>query len=425
METEVKIHSVSEINRSIKNLIAERKEFKGIWVQGEISNYSSSGNGHIYFSLKDHSSIIRCTFFAGVNQSYRGKKLQNGLEIQIYGSVTVYEPQGSYSINVLRVQELGQGDLLKEKEMLRRKLHDEGLFDALRKKQFPLAPKVIGVATSFHGAALEDIIKTVRNRNERINILIAPCLVQGEAAPRSIIGAIRELCNPKWKVDVIIAGRGGGSAEDLMAFDQEAVVRTFADCPLPIVSAVGHEVDNALTDFAADHYAATPTAAAEFVTPDLEAELDSLNALGNRLNQALGFKLKSSKERFQMVKEKYVFEDPMQILFDRYQRVDDLIRNLQLLGNNFLSKKQSLFSKFDNLSLIFKAQMEKHKRKYEILGERIENFSPLGTLKRGFSVVRDSSNKVIQSNSQVKIGDNLEIILDEGRLQVEVRGKTK
>ncbi len=419
-----KIFTVSEINQTIKHFLQSQRELQHISVKGEISNYSRSGTGHIYFSLKDNFSIIRCTFFLSA-QKNNYVSLKDGLEVIVSGNLNVYEPNGTYSINVLHVETKGKGELLQEKELLRKKLFKEGLFDPSKKKPLPKIPLTIGIATALGGAAVYDMIKIIRSRNEKVNILIAPCLVQGEDAPASIIGAIRELNNPKWKVDVIIAGRGGGSEEDLQAFDNEEVVRAFFDSRLPIVSAVGHEIDNVLSDLAADVSAPTPTAAAEMVTPNLNAELEYLDGIENRIFQAYFSHVKSSKEKYKSLISRYVFQDEKQFLYDKFQKLDELVKNLHLIGKNYLAKKQTQITKFEKLPVLMKGQMEKYKHLYKITKERLENFSPLGTLKRGYAVVRNLQKDVIHSINQIEIGENLEVILNKGKLLVEVKGKSK
>ncbi len=416
-----KVFTVSEINKTIKEILHDYKGLKNISIKGELSNISRSGNGHVYFNLKDSSSVIKCAFFSFNYQKQTAKvSLKDGMEILVSGSLNVYEPGGYYSINVTRVEELGQGDIFYKIEQLKKSLEAKGIFNESRKRQIPKYPKRLGIATALSGAAVEDIIRIAKERYENINILIAPCVVQGETAPMSIVSAIQELNKPEWEVDVIIAGRGGGSIEDLMAFNDERVVMAFYNSRVPIISAVGHQIDSVLSDYSADFTAPTPTAAAEYAVPDLLENLDYLNDLGNRLNQSLLNKLTNQKERFRLISGKNIFLDPRFMLIDRSRKLDDILDKIQLLGKNFLTKKKSELQRFDKLQLIMKSQLDNHTKKFAILNERIENFSPLGTLKRGYSVVRNKQKKVITSKSDVKKGETLEIILDKGNIQVEV-----
>lgn len=420
-EIEKKPFTVTEINRSIKNILSNQDNLKNIWVKGEISNYSRSSSGHIYFSLKDPISVIRCTYFSYSNKYYIGKPLKDGREIQVFGSISVYEQGGSYSINVNKIEELGRGDILYQIEQLKEKLSLLGIFNKEHKKAIPQLPKTLGVATSPNGAAIEDIIRIAQSRYPNINILIAPCSVQGEESPDSIVSAINELNNPIWNVDVIIAGRGGGSFEDLMAFNDEKVIMAYYNSRVPIVSAVGHQIDSVLSDFAADHFSPTPTAAAEEVAPDIREYELFLEDTKDRLEQALTYKLKIALDRFHLISTKRVFQEPMLMLTDRYQRTDEVIGRIFLLGKNLLSAKTQNLQKFEKLDFLIKDIIQITKNKFNVTSERLENFSPLLTLKRGYSVVRDSNKNVITSQTQVKINQELEIILSEGKLVVDVK----
>ncbi|MDX1957661.1 MAG: exodeoxyribonuclease VII large subunit [Leptospiraceae bacterium] len=413
--------TVSELNKSIKSILGERKELKNIWVKGEILNYSQSGTGHIYFNLKDSTSTIRCAFFSFQAQNYRGKKLKDGLEIKALGSISVYEPGGYYSFSVNKIEELGTGDLLYQIEQLKQKLNEKGIFDSAHKKLIPKFPKTLGIATAIGGAAVEDIIRIAKERYPNINILIAPCLVQGDEAPKSIANAIKALNDEKWQVDVIIAGRGGGSFEDLMAFNTEEVVMAFFNSRIPIVSAVGHQVDNVLTDLVADASSPTPTAAAELVVFDYDELIYYLDEMETRFNLALGNKLDLEKERLFRLTSKLVFTEPMTLIVDRIQKTDEILTKIFLLGKNHLVKSSSTLQKFQSLELLIQKNLEIYKKKFELSISRVENFSPLETLKRGYSVLRDGKKKVISKIKDVKLNDQFEVILSQGRLEVEVK----
>jgi exodeoxyribonuclease VII large subunit len=415
--------TVSEINKILKNQILSITELQKFRVLGEISNLSHAGNSHTYFKLKDKSSILNCAFFAGQKRNYRGKPLENGMQIEISGSINFYEP-GSYpSVTVYSIEEMGKGDILYQIELLKQKLNQMGIFDESRKRPIPRFPRTIGIATALNGAAVQDIIKVVRTVSRNVNILLAPCLVQGDMAASSIISAIQSLNNPIYNVDVIIAGRGGGSSEDLMAFNQEDVVMAFYHSRVPIISAVGHEIDTVLSDYAADDSAPTPSIAAETVVSSLLNIHLNLTDLEERLINSLKIKIRTERDKFIKVANSRIFKEPDQILFDRYQIVDDILKNILLLGKNTITKKISGLQKYDNISIYIKSYIESTKSKFLIIQERIDNFSPLGTLKRGYSVVRNKNKNVIKSIHQVKVGDELEIILDEGKIKAEVKGK--
>lgn len=421
---ETKTYSVSEINSIVKQLLTGPDILRNIWIQGEISNYSKSHQGHIYFNLKDAKSLIACTFFSYSNGRYKGKPLENGMEIKAFGAVSVYEPRGQYNLNISKVEELGQGDLLAQIEELKRKLAAQGVFDPERKRKLPAFPWRIGVATSPTGAAIEDIIRISKQRFPNIDILISPCLVQGDGAPESIISAIKQLNDPKWDVDLIIAGRGGGSTEDLMAFNDEKVVLAFAQSRVPIISAVGHQIDSVLSDLAADCFAPTPTAAAEMAVPEMELVESGLAEFEVRLKTALKNQAGNLKEKLRILTNKKAFLDPRSMLNDRILQLDEINSRIHLLGKNYLMSAQNKFSPVSNgLITSFKSQLERKKKEFQLLSGKLEGFSPLGTLKRGYSVVRKKGKKVVTSPTQLEKEEELEVILAEGRIRVSYQGE--
>ncbi|MBM9498872.1 exodeoxyribonuclease VII large subunit [Leptospira sp. 201903071] len=415
--------SVTEVTRILKNLITGSKDLKNIWVRGEISNYSKANSGHIYFSLKDATSLVRCTFFNYSNKNYSGKPLSDGKEIQVYGTITLYEAGGSYNLNVSRVEELGQGDILLQIEKLKQKLSAEGIFDPEKKRRIPAFPKTLGIATSPSGAAIEDIIKVARSRFPGINILIAPCVVQGEDAPNSIVGAIEELNRPEWNVDVIIAGRGGGSFEDLMAFNDEKVVRAYANSRVPIISAVGHQTDVLLSDFAADFATPTPTAAAEHAVPKEEDILQFLSQLEGRLKTSLNARVSSSKDRLRLLSGKYIFKEPMQLLNARSQRVDEIGIRLQKAVQNKLDLAKVRIERYTNLTPRIQNILSHKRQRAEFLTSKVEDLSPASTMKRGYSIVRNTKGKIISSPEQTKPEEELQVLLAGGTMQVIRKGK--
>ncbi|PJZ26010.1 exodeoxyribonuclease VII large subunit [Leptospira hartskeerlii] len=421
---ETKTYSVSEINSIVKQLLTGPDILRNIWIQGEISNYSKSHQGHIYFNLKDPKSLIACTFFSYSNGRYKGKPLENGMEIKAFGAISVYEPRGQYNLNISKIEELGQGDLLLQIEELKRKLAAQGIFDPERKRKLPAFPWRIGVATSPTGAAIEDIIRISKQRFPNIDILISPCLVQGDGAPESIISAIKQLNDPKWDVDLIIAGRGGGSTEDLMAFNDEKVVLAFAESRVPIISAVGHQIDSVLSDLAADHFAPTPTAAAEMAVPEMELVESGLAEFEVRLKIALKNQAGNLKEKLRILTNKKAFLDPRSMLNDRILQLDEINSRINLLGKNYLMSAQNKFSPVSTgLLTSFKSHLERKKKEFQLLSGKLEGFSPLGTLKRGYSVVRKKGKKVVTSPTQLEKEEELEVILAEGRIRVSYQGE--
>jgi exodeoxyribonuclease VII large subunit len=414
--------SVSEVNRRIKAKLQDAPEFKNFWVRGEISNYSqTNSSGHMYFSLKDTSSVIKCAFFSYQAKNYKGTPLRNGMEILVYGSVSVYEPGGYYSITVQKIEELGEGDILLRIEKLKQTLAEKGIFDASHKRPLPKFPKRLGIVTSPKGAAVEDIIRIATDLNPSIQILVSPCLVQGDGAENSIIEAIKEINDPKWEVDVIIAGRGGGSFEDLMAFNQESVVMAYYQSRLPIISAVGHEIDRVLTDLAADATTPTPTAAAKLAIPNVSDTLIRLDEMEDRLRSALTGVIRIGKEKWTGVTNRVVFQNPKSILEPRQNHFDEIITKISLLGKNYLVKKQSEFQKFEVFHQNWKSYLERVHNKFRLAEQRLDHFSPLGTLKRGYSVLRNTNKQVISSVKQIQKNETLEVFLFDGKLQVEVK----
>ncbi|MCW7492030.1 exodeoxyribonuclease VII large subunit [Leptospira sp. 2 VSF19] len=416
--------SVSEVNRLIKTKLQDSSEFKNIWVRGEISNHSqTNSSGHIYFSLKDTTSVIKCAFFSFQAKNYKGTPLRNGMEILVYGSISVYEPGGYYSLTVQKIEEIGEGDILLKIEKLKKALLEKGIFDATHKRPLPKFPKRLGIVTSPKGAAVEDIIRIATDLNPSIQILISPCLVQGDGAEASIIEAIREINDPKWEVDVIIAGRGGGSFEDLMAFNQESVVMAYYNSRIPIISAVGHEIDRVLTDLAADATTPTPTAAAKLAIPNVSDTLIRLDEMEERLKSALTNVIRVGKEKWMGVSTRPVFQNPKTLLETRSTHLDELMTKISLLGKNYLVRKQSEFQRFDHLSQNWKSYLERIRNKFTLAEQRLDHFSPLGTLKRGYSVVRNQNKQVISSIHNVSKNESLEVFLSDGKLLVEVKDK--
>ncbi|TGN08438.1 exodeoxyribonuclease VII large subunit [Leptospira ilyithenensis] len=418
--------SVSDVNRLIKTTLQDTDGLKNIWVKGEISNFSqTASSGHMYFSLKDQASVIKCAFFSFQAKNYKGRPLKNGMEVNLFGSISVYEPGGYYSISVQKIEELGQGDILLQIERLKASLLEKGIFDPTRKKPLPKYPKRLGIVTSPKGAAVEDIIRIATDLNPSIQILVSPCLVQGDEAAASISGAIRALNDPKWEVDVIIAGRGGGSFEDLMAFNTEEVVMAYYHSKIPIISAVGHEIDRVLTDLSADASAPTPTAAAKLAIPNVSEVLVKMEEVEDRLRFALKNRTNIGREKLIGISSRTFFQNPYVILETRSIAVDEIMNRLSLLGKNFLMQKKTDFAKTEILKIRMEQYTKQKRKELELTQSRVENFSPLGTLKRGYSVLRNHKKEVISSIDQIQTKEKLEIILSQGRLNIEVIDKIK
>lgn len=415
-----RIFSISQINNLVRDILQNELHIQNIWIEGEVSNFMQHASGHIYFTLKDDQSAISCTFFRGSNIRQRELKMGNGMRVQARGGISVYAARGQYQFNVQQVVPAGEGMMRVRIEQLKRKLHAEGLFDASRKKPLPRFPFTLGVATAPTGAALQDIIRVARHRFAGINILLAPCIVQGPEAVDSVTFAIELLNRPELGVDVIIAGRGGGSFEDLLPFNDEAVVRAFAASRVPIVSAVGHEIDHPLADLAADEYAATPSAAVEKVVPVIQETMDRIEEQALRIRYALLMNHKRGKERLRRLLQSRVHTTPRGFLEPFMLQMDTADKEMSLALRARVEAAARRFESTRNLGMYFEARLRKHSARFDVLSERLANFSPLGTLKRGYAIVRDQKKRVIRSTSQVARGDSVEIILGQGRLQARV-----
>ncbi len=364
-----KVFSVSEISQIIKEML--EGVFAEIKIEGEISNLKTASSGHIYFDLKDENALISVVLFRGYA---RGIKLEEGLKVQIEGEISCYIKQGRYQIIAHSVQTQSKGNLYLEFEKLKEKLTKEGLFDEDKKLPLPKFPKRIGVATSPTGAAIRDILSVLNRRATGLEIIIAPCAVQGDAAKYEIVEAIKNLNNLKPKLDAILVGRGGGSMEDLWAFNEEPVVRAVAASKIPIISCVGHEVDFTLTDFAASLRAPTPSAAAELVVETSSSILQRINQLNKNLLQTITIKYERLFGRLKMAVENKIFKNPAIIFNQKEQRLD-------------------------------------------IAQNRLNDLSPFNVLKRGYSIVRrKSDNKVVKSSLK---GERLKIQSSQDIYEVE------
>lgn len=415
------IWTVTRLNQKIKDHIQHEPAFNTLWIEGEILNINYHSSGHVYFSLKDKDSQLKCTFFRNANSRFRHIRLENGMKILAMGDVSVYLKGGSYQFNVNKVLLAGEGDLRLRIEQLKKQLSNEGLFLADKKKALPFYPLTIGVATAATGAAIKDIIRVARSRNPGISILLAPCKVQGEMAAASIMAAIEALNDPKHSVDVIIAGRGGGSFEDLLPFNEEAVVRAFFASRIPIVSAVGHDIDHPLSDLAADRYAATPSAAAEMVVPEHDILESKIADSGIRMRVALRNHNTNSKNKLNQIIFSRVFQSPQSLFESHNQQLDVEIRQLFNAMKNQLNGFLEISTRVGSqIPLLFEQNFLKYKSRFQIADERLQGFSPLKTLQRGYSIVRNEKKEIVRQTMDVKAGQSLEVLLSDGKLDVKV-----
>ena len=376
----------------------ERDNLLGrVRVWGELSNFRRHHSGHCYFTLKDAGASLRCVMF---RSKAVGLKFvpRDGLRVRLAGNVSVYERDGNYQLYVESMLPDGLGDLSAAFAKLREKLLAEGLFDESRKQPIPVMPKAIGVVTSPTGAALRDIVTVARRRHGGIPIILVPAQVQGEEAPEQIVRGI-ELLDRSGRVDVIVIGRGGGSIEELWAFNDERVVRAVAAAVTPIVSAVGHQTDFTLSDFAADLRAATPSQAAELVVPDRLELLRRLSSARRRLNQALRHRLIERRLRLERCLQSSLFRRPQELLRDRSLLLDQLS---------------------ERLSHALKTALDERQQRLRIANEKLNLLNPWGVLQRGYSVVRRPDGAVISSAEAVETGESLDVWLHRGKLAVTV-----
>ncbi len=397
----IDVLSVTELTRYIKRMLDSDPLLKGVLVKGEISNFKRHSSGHLYFTLKDEFSAIRCVMFRSNAQSLLFEA-QNGMVIIAAGYVTVYERDGQYQLYAESLQPEGIGAYHLAFEQLKRKLDAEGLFDRSRKRNLPFLPRRIGIITSMRGAAIRDMISITRRRFPGVRLLVRDVPVQGDGAAPKIVEAL-SLMNAVEDVDVIIVGRGGGSIEELWAFNDEALARAIASSRVPVVSAVGHETDFTIADFVADLRAPTPSAAAELVVPDareLRARVaDRLSAM----TRVLSRRIQVGRERIRSLAGRPALSRPRYHLDTRRQALDDLVRDI---------------------GAAMKARITRATARRDLLAGRLDALSPLAVLKRGYSVCRrDADGRIVSSVRQVEPGDAVRVTVADGTFGAIVGGK--
>lgn len=412
------VYTVTELTKNIKNALETNPYLSSIWVKGEISNLTLHSSGHIYFSLKDENSVISATFFKSANRVLNFK-LEEGMSVIAFGSLSVFEKRGSYQLNVAQVKLEGIGELQKRIDQLKKKLAQEGIFDQSRKKELPFLPKRIGVVTSPTGAAVRDIIKVAFRRFPNIEVVIAPAKVQGDDSVVSIVRAIEELNRPEHRIDVIIAGRGGGSFEDLMAFNEEPVVRAFADSNVPVISAVGHQIDHPLSDDAADHFAPTPSAAAEIAVP-LKSELVSeIDYFLNRAMNSLISMQRDYKTRFAGIMNRRIFRNPFEIVNIKGVEFYDIESRIINSMKQMISSSRNRLLQISDINSIIVNYIQKCVHRYHMALSAIEKLSPISVMKRGYTVTM-SAGKIVKSAKEIRKGDEIAVRLHDGNLECTV-----
>lgn len=432
------LYSVSRLNREARAVL--EGHFPLLWVEGEISNLARPRSGHIYFSLKDEFAQVRCAMFRMRVGNLRFTP-KDGMQVMARVRIGLYEPRGDFQLQVEHMEESGDGALRRAFEALKQRLDQEGLFEAARKRPLPAIPKCIGVVTSPSGAAIRDILTVLRRRFPAIPVVIYPTAVQGEGAANEIAAQI-QLAGRRSECDVLIVGRGGGSLEDLWAFNEEVVARAIYASPLPVISAVGHEVDVTISDFVADLRAATPSAAAELLSPDRVEWLETLQRIENRLGRTLQQQFKQQQQRLIWLKKR--LRDPAQQLQQRSQRLDELelrlakaqtnrLHHLQarlrtgdarLQRHNPLLRLQQLRQTEQQLSLRLRQSWQQRLKQLQLrlAGQvgALEAISPLATLNRGYAIVQDEQNRVIRDSRELKQGDRVRTRLHHGELLCRV-----
>ena len=461
---EEKTFTVSEINSYIGKKLKLDSNLKNICIKGEISNFKTYPSGHSYFTLKDDKSQIPGVMFKGMKDRFQKFIPENGMKVIVKGKIEVYPRDGKYQLYATRIYEDGLGDLHIAFEQLKKKLAKEGLFDDAHKKEIPKYPNLIGVVTARTGAAVKDIITTIKRRYPICEVLVFSTLVQGNQAAPQIVRQIKNAQN--YDLDTLIVGRGGGSIEDLWPFNEEIVARMIYDCEIPVISAVGHEIDHTIADYVADKRAATPTAAGEIAVPELSKVVENVNQLNKRANNTIKDKMTVNRTRFNNICDKNVMKNPESIYEFKSMSLDNLIDKLSFSSKNIINENRNKLIRLESSS-IFKNPESMHKSKRNrldntinklnftaksLLNEnknklfKIENshilknpkeiikskedkymknynklevLNPFKTLKRGYAIAK-SSDKVISSSKDVKTGDEVDIEFDDGTINTKV-----
>ena len=390
--------SVSEITRLIRDVL--ESSVPVVWVKGEVSNFTLHTSGHMYFSLKDESSQLRCVMFRHAN-SKLSFTLENGMSVEARGEITVYERSGQYQLCVFEMSPAGLGSLQLALEELKKRLAKEGLFDESRKRPLPQFPRRVGVVTSPTGAAIRDIVRIIRKRQPGVEIVLCPVRVQGEGAAEEISAAIDDF-NRFGEVDVLIVGRGGGSLEDLWAFNEETVARAIHRSRIPVVSAVGHEIDFTISDLVADARAPTPSGAAQMVVRDREEVSREVLALARGLAAAVRNRISSLRREIERTKNRYAFARAPEIVRQRTQRLDEVSRRLQMSSSRILKERKQLVDSYAG---------------------RLRALDPAEVLRRGYAVCRhEATGTVLREASATLVRQRVRVELHRGSLHCSVEG---
>lgn len=439
---DIKYYSITALNRAIKNMFDSKPELNRVYIKGEISNFKHHSRGHFYFTLKDENSRIAAVMFASYAKDIKFEP-EDGMKVLVSGRVTVYEATGGYQIYVDEMALDGIGNLYLEYEKLKKKLQEEGLFNLEHKKPIPRFPKKIGIITAPTGAAIRDILSTIKRRYPLCETILFPALVQGVGAKESIVKQIT--LAQEFDLDVIICGRGGGSIEDLWAFNEEIVARAIYNSKIPIISAVGHEIDFTIADFVADLRAPTPTGAAEMAVPNIVDLRTLIEQYKIRLNENIKNIISFNQKRIDNIKNAYVIRNPMALYEVKEQKLDTFIERInsyikQILNDYYLRlshvkesyilknplasyevHKERINSIRNNLNIIIQNKLNVFNHQYEIIINKLNLLNPLNVLSKGYSLVADSNGKIIKEAKDLKKDDLISIKMYEGSVKAIVK----
>ena len=411
--------TVSQLTKYIKYKLDNDVNLREVYLKGEISNFKAHTRGHFYFTIKDEGSRINAVMFASSASKVKFTP-EDGMKILVSGRISVYEATGGYQIYVNEMMEDGVGNLYVAFEQLKKKLASEGLFDEKFKKPIPKIPKKVGVITAPTGAAIRDIISTINRRFPLTEVILFPSLVQGEGAKEDIVRQINRARD--YNLDVLIVGRGGGSIEDLWAFNEEIVARAIYECPIPIISAVGHEIDFTIADFVADLRAPTPTGAAEIAVPNKSDVINYINQLNLRCQKNIKTILELKKKRLDSIKSHYILNNPLDLYSAKIQKLDYLTENLIKNYKNIIDKKKIKLNNIKTRPLFSNPLviLDKTKQKYTLLLSKLDALSPLKTLERGYGIIK-INEKAITSIKDLKKDDLINIELKDGSVSAIIK----
>ncbi len=411
--------TVSQLTKYIKYKLDNDVNLREVYLKGEISNFKAHTRGHFYFTIKDEGSRINAVMFASSASKVKFTP-EDGMKILVTGKISVYEATGGYQIYVNEMMEDGVGNLYVAFEQLKKKLASEGLFDDRYKKPIPKIPERVGVITASTGAAIRDIISTINRRFPLTEVILLPSLVQGEGAKEDIVRQIKRA--EDYNLDVLIVGRGGGSIEDLWAFNEEIVARAIFECPIPVISAVGHEIDFTIADFVADLRAPTPTGAAEIAVPNKTDVINYINQLNLRSRKAVGTILELKKKKLDSIKGHYILNNPLDLYSAKIQKLDylteSLVKNYKVIIDKEKIKLNNIKTRplFSNPLVI----LDKTKQKYALLLSKLDALSPLKTLERGYGIVK-IGDKAVTSIKDLKKDDLINIELKDGSKEAIIK----